>query len=153
MRRNARFLLVAATLAVVLAVLVSRLAPSHQPTTLPAQQASCGRAVNNTFGGYDARPTDCLWLAYSAGGAAQAIVVQYTTEGDPITYGVKVSSSTQIGVSIQSQDRFGPRGSFQYSCHGLTRQPYGSLSEHFLLVVTDCAGPRDFLDGSRLIIP
>jgi hypothetical protein len=152
--------LVGAIVALVLAVLVSRLIPSHQltspnnPTTiLPAQQASCGRAVNDAASN-DPRPEECLWQAYSAGKAAQAIVVQYTTEGDPITYTVNVASANQIGVNIQSLDRFGSSGSFAYSCHGLSRQPAVNVLGGFYLTATDCTGPSsDFLDGSRLIIP
>jgi hypothetical protein len=148
--RNAGFVLAAATTAVVLGVIVIRLT-SSQPTSAPLDQPSCGRAVNSGSS-HDARPTDCIWQAYLAGTTAQAIVVQYTTEGDPMTYAINLVSANRIDVTIQSKDRFGPKGSFAYSCQGLTRQPAQNPSLYFL-VATDCSGPRDFLDGSRLVIP
>jgi hypothetical protein len=143
---------VAATIALVLVVIVSHLTSNFQPTSAPASQPSCGRSVSGPFS-YDARPTECLWQAYSAGTTAQAIVIQYTVEGDPITYAVNLKSANRIDISIESQDRFGPKGSFAYSCHGLTRQAVLNPSVRFNLVVTGCTGPIDFLDGSRLTIP
>lgn len=153
-------MLIVATVAIVLAVLVSRLIPNHhvlspsiQTPTLSAQQPSCGRAVDDAVSN-DPRPDECLWQAYSTGKAAQAIVVQYTTEGDPITYTVNLASANQIDVNIQSLDRFGSNGSFAYSCHGLSRQPAVNLPGGFYLTATSCTGASsDFLDGSRLMIP
>jgi hypothetical protein len=149
-RRVAKFALVAATVAVVLVVLVSRTSPSHQPTTLLANP-SCGNAVNR-LDRFDPRPNQCLWQAYTAGRTAQAIVVEYTTEGDPITYAVNVGAH-EINVRIDSQDRFGPKGTFAYTCDGLSLEPAPNPSAHFFLIATGCTGPSDFLDSARLLIP
>jgi hypothetical protein len=146
-----KFALVAATVAVVLTVLVSRMIASHESTTLLANP-SCGRAVN-VSDRVDTRPNECLWQAYSAGGTAQATVIQYTTEGDPITYSVNLGVANEIDVRIDSQDRFGPKGTFAYTCHGLSREPAPNASAHMFLFATTCTGPHDFLDGSRLLIP
>jgi len=145
-------MVVAATIVVVLGVLGSRLIVGHHRTAQPVTEPSCGRSVN-VGATYDARPTECLWRAYSAGTTAQATVVQYTIEGDPITFEMLVFSVDHVDVNIQSQDRYGPKGSFAYSCHGLTRQPIPNALGHPYLIVTDCTGPRDFLDVSRLTIP
>ena len=151
--RNARLMLVAATTVVVLlAVLASRLVPSQPTTGQAANEPSCGRAVNIDVN-YDRRPPECLWQAYSTGKSANAIIVEYTVEGGPITYSVDIASANQIQISILSQDRFGPRGSFAYACRSLVRQPASNLPGAFVLVAGDCTGPHDFLDGSRLIIP
>lgn len=145
-------MIVAAAIAVVLGVLGARLIAGHQQTAQLATAPSCGRSVN-VGAAYDARPTECLWRAYSAGTTAQATVAQYTIEGDAITFEMLVFSPDDVDVNIQSQDRYGPQGSFAYSCHGLTRQPIPNVLGHPYLIVTDCTGPRDFLDVSRLTIP
>ena len=137
----------------VLAVVASRLLPGLQQPGQAAIQPSCGHSVNNIEAAYDPRPTECLWQAFSAGKAAQAIMVNYTIEGDPITFAVDIASADQIAVSIQSKDRYGPQGAFAYSCHGLSRQSASNMPGRFYLIVTDCTGPPAFLDVSRLTIP
>ncbi len=150
-RRVAKFALLAATVVVVLAVLVSRTVPSHQPTNSLANP-SCGNAVNKG-NHFDPRPNDCLWQAYSNGTTAQAIVTEYTIEGDPITFAVNLSAANEVDVRIDSQDRFGPKGTFEYVCHGLSREPAPNASAPHFLIATGCTGPSDFLDHARLLIP
>ena len=48
-------------------------------------------------------------------------MVNYTIEGDPISYAVNIISKGGIEVTIQSQDRYGPQGYFSYSCQAMTR--------------------------------
>ncbi|HKV30749.1 MAG TPA: hypothetical protein VJT14_07015 [Candidatus Dormibacteraeota bacterium] len=102
---------------------------------------------------YDSHPPDCLWQAYSRGAAADAIMVNYTTEGDPVTYAVDIASRERIQVTIQSQDRYGPQGTFVYMCQALAREPASQLPGRFYLILTGCSGAPGFLDGSRLTIP
>ena len=130
---------------------MSRTSLSRQTTKLPANP-SCGKAVN-VDAGFDPRPDECLWHAYSAGRTAQAIITQYTVEGDPITFAVNLSAANEVDVRIDSQDRFGPKGTFAYVCHGLSREPAPNASAHPFLIATGCTGPIDFLDRARLIIP
>jgi hypothetical protein len=108
--------------------------------------ASCGNAVNGPQG-YNSDPPDCLWSAYRRGQSAQAVIVDITPEGDPITYTVEVSSAA-VRVSIQSKDKFGPQGLFVYACGGLTQKAATNGSGHFYLVATGCTGPQGFLDDS-----
>jgi hypothetical protein len=152
MRRDARLVLAAAAIVVVVGALVARLAPSLQPPAPPVSPPFCGRSVN-IGPAYDARPTECLWQAYSTGKPAKAIVVQYTIEGDPVTFAVDLASGEQIDVGIDSKDRYGPNGSFSYSCNGLSREPVLTLQGRFHLIVTGCTGPPGYLFESRLIIP
>jgi len=102
---------------------------------------------------FDPRPNDCLWQAYSNGTTAQAIVTEYTIEGDPITFAVNLSAANEVDVRIDSQDRFGPKGTFEYVCHGLSREPAPNASAPHFLIATGCTGPSDFLDHARLLIP
>lgn len=140
------------TLILVLVVAVVWLIRSQRLASHQINQLSCGQS-NNVGLTYNPRPPDCLWRAYANSTAAQAIMVNYTTEGDPVSYAVNIISKGRIEVSIESRDRFGPQGSFSYSCQALTRQPAAQLPGRFFLVLTGCAGPPDFLDGSRLTIP
>jgi hypothetical protein len=107
----------------------------------------------NKAGHVERRPNDCLWQAYSSGTAAQALITEYTTEGDPITFAVKLSAANEVDVRIDSQDRFGPKGTFEYVCHGLIREPAPNPSAPAFLIATGCTGPSDFLDHARLLIP
>ena len=91
--------------------------------------------------------------AYMSGAAADAIIFNYTTEGDPVRYGVNIVSKERIKVNIQSHDRYGPQGSFAYVCQAMTRQPAAQLPGRIYLLLTGCSGPPDFLDGTRLTIP
>ncbi len=125
---------------------------SDQPASQLAGHPLCGQALNLGLN-YDSHPPDCLWQAYTSGAAADAIMVDYTTEGDPVSYTVDIVSKERIQVSIQSQDRYGPQGSFAYVCQAMTRQPAAHLPGRFYLLLTGCSGPPDFLDGSRLTIP
>jgi hypothetical protein len=145
--RKAWYLVLATAVAVTLAVIVGRFVPAHQPGTALVNP-SCGRVENDALF-YDGHPTECLWKAYLAGAAAQAIIVQFTAEGDPITYALSISSPTHIEIDIDSKDRYGPRGRFGYSCIDLTRHPTVSV----FLIATGCTGPPSFLDGSNLTIP
>jgi hypothetical protein len=131
------------------AVLIVR---GQQPANRLSGHPSCGQVVNLGLN-YDSRPPDCLWQAYMSGAAADAIMVNYTTEGDPVSYGVNIVSKERIQVSIQSHDRYGPQGSFAYVCQAMTRQPAAQLPGRFYLLLTGCSGPPDFLDGTRLTIP
>lgn len=140
------------TLILVLVVGAVWVAHSQPPASQQIHQPSCGQA-NNIGNNYDPTPSDCLWRAYANGTSAQAIVVNYTTEGDPVSYAVNIISKGRIQVSIESQDKYGPQGSFSYSCTAMTRQPAAQLPGRFFLVLTGCSGPPDFLDGSRLTIP
>jgi hypothetical protein len=152
MGRNSRLVVAAAAIVVVLGALVARLAPSFQPPSPPLIPPFCGRSVN-IGAAYDARPTECLWQAYSTGRPAKATVVQYTIEGDPITFAVDLASTEQIDVGIDSKDRYGPNGSFSYSCNGLSREPVLNIQGRFHLIVTGCTGPPAYLFESRLNIP
>jgi hypothetical protein len=145
--RKAWYLVLATAVAVTLALIVGRFVTAHQPATALVNP-SCGRVVNDALFS-DARPTECLWKAYLAGTAAQAIIVQFTAEGDPITYAVNISSPTHVDIDIDSKDRYGPRGRFGYSCIDLTRHP----TVRVFLIATGCTGPQSFLDGSNLTIP
>ena len=142
---------VAAALVILVAGTAAWMIFGHTPAGRLAGSPSCGRAVNRGLH-YDPHPPDCLWQAYSKGVAADVIMVDYTLEGDPVTYAVAVSA-TQIQVSIQSQDRYGSQGSFSYACQAMARQPAAQLPGRFYLIVTGCSGAPDFLDGSRLTLP
>jgi len=80
-------------------------------------------------------------------------MVNFTVEGDPVTYTVAVMP-TSIQVSVQSQDRYGPPGLFNYNCTGFTQTPALNDPRHVYLVATGCQGPQGFLDDNgRLTIP
>ncbi len=128
------------------------IARGQRPASRVAGRPSGGQAVNLSLN-YDSHPPDCLWQAYTSGAAADAIMVNYTIEGDPVSYTVDIVSKERIHASIHSQDRYGPQGPFAYVCQEMSRQPAAQLPGRFYLVLTGCSGPPDFLDGSRLTIP
>jgi hypothetical protein len=152
MTRGRIWVIAAGALAMMVLIAALLIARGQRPAGRISGHPSCGQAVNLGLN-YDSHPPDCLWQAYAGGRVADAIMVNYTTEGDPVTYAVTVVSKERIQVGIQSQDRFGPQGSFAYVCQTLMRQPAAQLPGRFYLVLTGCSGPPDFLDGSRLTIP
>ena len=152
MTRARVWAIAAGSLAVLVLIAAVWIARGQRPASRLAGHPSCGQAVNVGLN-YDSQPPGCLWQAYTSGGGAEAIMVNYTTEGDPVTYNVDIVSKARIQVSIQSQDRYGPQGYFTYVCQTMTRQPVAQLPGRFYLVLTGCSGPPDFLDGSRLTIP
>lgn len=111
----------------------------------------CGQSVN-VLASYDPGPTNCLWNNYLAHQPAHADMTNYTTEGDPVEYIATIGPSSAIGIAVLSRDRYGPQGTFQYSCSGLSREP-APLTGRYFLMATGCVGPPEFLDGSRLMIP
>lgn len=136
--------------AVVIVAIAILLIVARWPSAL-SHEASCGNVVNGS--NYNPQPAQCLWNAYQARQAGQAVMVNLTVEGDPISYAVDVLG-TAVRVSITSQDRFGPRGSFIYVCSGLTQKMATNGSGHLYLVATGCQGPQGFVDDSgRVTIP
>lgn len=115
--------------------------------------ADCGHSVNVGIR-YDSRPPDCLLRRYSSQLTAQATIVDYTVEGDPIAYVVSIASPDRISVTVTSRDRYGLQGVFNYACSGLSRQPDQALASHYFLIATGCSGPAPFLsDQSQVTIP
>jgi hypothetical protein len=110
---------------------------------------SCGHVVNSV-NNYNAQVPGCLWHAYQAQETATGIMVNFTVEGDPITYTVTVRPTT-IDVGIQSQDRYGSRGFFAYTCGGLSQKPALADARHIYLVATGCRGPQGFVDDNGAI--
>ena len=134
----------------VTAVIIAFVSLTHRHS-ISTSGASCGSVVNGPT--YDSQPAECLWRAYQGHRTARAIMVDTTVEGDPIQYTVDISTS-RVGITIQSQDRYGPQGSFIYDCSGLTQRPAINGSGHVYLVGTGCQGPQGFLDDSgRVTIP
>lgn len=116
-----------------------------------SNQPSCGVVANGSS--YHTEPIDCLWRAYQAHQSAQAVMVDITVEGDPITYTVDLIGS-EINVRIDSKDRFGPRGQFVYGCSGFARKTSTNNSGHAYLVATGCTGPQGYVDdGGKVTIP
>jgi hypothetical protein len=122
-------------------------APNRRDTGI-----DCGRSINVLMN-YDPRPPVCLWNAYLSQKAAHADMTNYTVEGDPIEYLASIDASNAIHITVVSRDRYGPRGTFQYSCSGFAWQEAADPSERSYLIATGCAGAPDFVDGSRLFIP
>jgi hypothetical protein len=142
---------------IVLAITVAALAASvalagllipREDEGIRGRQPSCGTVVNGAQ--YDATPTDCLWRAYSSSQPAQATMVNTTVEGDHITYVVNVLTDG-VHVSIDSNDKFGPRGTFAYTCRGMTHKPSTNGSGRPYLVATGCTGPSGFVDDAGSI--
>lgn len=80
-------------------------------------------------------------------------MVNVTPEGDPVTYTVTVSQAG-VQVTVQSQDRFAPRGLFVYNCDGLSQQASVNGSGRIYLVATKCSGQQGYVDdGGNVLIP
>lgn len=148
--------LMAAVAAVAVAALVVWLVVkdrvTSKPQDHPLKAGSCGMAVNSGIQ-YDPTPTNCLWRAYLSRSSGQAVVVNYTAEGDAVIYTIVILPTMRVNVSIQSQDRYGPQGSFGYACQTLLRRPYPALPQRFNLIATGCTGPVGFIDKGQVTIP
>lgn len=109
-------------------------------STLPYE---CGQEVIDTnHQGYSVTSRDCLWHAYSAGAQANFSTTAHTTEGDPITYRVRVISTNLVEVELNTtKDRLGKQGVTKYMCKSM---------ERFLLPAGNIAGaisPRSLTFG------
>src|SRR6266568_9464150 len=62
---------------------------TSQPADHTVRAPSCGSAVNSGIR-YDPTPTNCLWRAYLSRSPGQAVVLNYTGEGDAITYTIVI---------------------------------------------------------------
>lgn len=98
---------------------------SPQPVKNPGQSTpdvvQCGQDENKHGIGRDMEVRACFWNAYQAGKAAEFSTVAYTTEGDPISYKVKVLATDRIDVSVDSKDKFGKQGQFEYTCTSMQK--------------------------------
>ena len=141
----------AAGLVIALALVAGVLLMLNSASGAVQDKASCGQVVNGTH--YDAAPILCLWRAYQARQPARGVMTDLTVEGDPVIYTVAIMRAA-VQVSVQSQDRFGPQGSFSYSCSGLTQKLATNGSGHVYLVATGCQGPPGYVDDSgQITIP
>lgn len=103
-----------------------------------AQAPSCGREVQTHGQGYDEKARSCLWEAYQAGRAASLALTRHTIEGDPITFTLRVRSSSAIDVIEDNQDHFGARGVRNTTCSTLVRAPIVEGRSGF--IVRGCRG-------------
>lgn len=106
-------------------------------------QHLCGTEVNRHGQGIDPRARECLWQRYIADVPGEFTTTAYTTEGDPITYQVRVNARTDIRVLVDSQDHFGTMGQFGYACRRMEREGQG-------FALTDCRGPAP---GKEVHVP
>lgn len=94
----------------------------------------------------------CRWESYQQGLTSTGVVATFTVEGDPITYSIRVLSRNAIRVTVQSQDKYGPRGRFDYTCSGLALVQAANGVGH--LAATGCQGPAGYVDDAgRLTVP
>lgn len=112
---------------------------------------TCGVARNTRLA-YDVRPLECLWQAYSVGRAASGQTINSTVEGDQITFTVSVVSAQRLKARIDSNDRYGPRGQFNYVCQAMIRVPSPGFPRTSY-ALTGCTGDPRWLDTGQLTIP
>lgn len=136
--------------AAILAILLSQFLNSAGANS---KQPSCGRTTNDVRH-YDSKPADCMLLAYTTDRIADAEIVSFTVEGDPVKYTLNVTPPS-VRVAIWSQDRYGPTGYFTYTCSGLKREVAVNsvVPGYTYLVATGCSGPPGYVDNGRVIVP
>lgn len=90
------------------------------PASRAAGPFSCGtEVIDADHQGYRADLRDCLWESCRAGKPAEFVTTAHTVEGDPITYRVRMVSSSQIEVELDTtQDRFGDGQVVRWTCSG-----------------------------------
>src|SRR5260370_26974086 len=115
-----RYVLLAFAIAGAIAVLAILLIQFLNRAGANSIQPSCGRTTNDVRH-YDSKPADCMLLAYTTDRIADAEIVSFTVEGDPVKYTLNVTPPS-VRVAIWSQDRYGPTGYFIYTCSGLKRE-------------------------------
>lgn len=114
------------------------------------RNAVCNALANSSTD--NEAPATCLWDSYQQGRTATGTFATVTAEGDPVTYSIWILQRNLIRVTIQSRDRYGPRGTFDYTCSGLTW--LGAANGVVHLVATGCQGPAGYLDNAgRLTVP
>lgn len=78
----------------------------------------CGaEVINAEYQGYNADARDCLWQSYQGGKYAEFTTTAPAEEGNPITYRVRVVSSNQIDVELDTtKDRLGDQRITKWTC-------------------------------------
>jgi hypothetical protein len=112
-----------------------------QPPAIPA----CGQWTMTSQLHVDYAPLECLLRAETAGESSEARMTFLTTEGDPITYDLLLSQpNSRIALTVDSRDRFGARGQFNYQCGPLQRLPGRNPGTYFY-ELSGCSGPPAFM--------
>lgn len=106
----------------------------------PAPLRSCGTVSGRTSDPLEAsRALDCMWQSYQHGTPSEMRTAKYTNEGDLIVLVLRVRSTSAVEVIVQSDDRFGPSGTFLYVCTTMRPPPYTAPGPLF----SGCAGDGD----------
>lgn len=120
------------------------------------QYQQCGKETNRHGEGYDSKARDCLWQAVTDGKPVKFTTTSYTTEGDPITYSIQALAPShgpghRFTVLVDSRDKFGKQGQFNYACKGIQRveQKYAA-GQRYSFRLSECTGTGD---GTEVHIP
>lgn len=119
--------------------------PQSQEHGDPEYQ-QCGKETNRHGEGYDSKARDCLWQAVSDGKPVEWTTTSYTVEGDPITHTTEARAPNhgpgpRFTVLVDSKDKFGTQGRFEYACKGIQRveQQY-AIGQRYSFRLSDCTG-------------
>jgi hypothetical protein len=140
-------LIAAAAIVVVLIAAGVAVTKSHLAQAAPR----CGTVIEGPGpGSGDPRPLNCLYEAFIEGRLTEARTVRRTTEGDPITYDLKiVLASKRIEVNVDSKDRFGSKGKFHYVCEGIEKVADSRYPAR-RIELTGCWGEPGFISQGRI---
>lgn len=106
----------------------------------------CGSELWGPAGGYDAVSRDCLWRAYQLGEPAVFTSIQRTSEGDPITWTLRIVEASEITVTWDNTaDKFAAEGDRKvrtYTCRKLEQVPQQQgLDRRLFFQLSGCTGP------------
>lgn len=118
------------------------------PRSEPVVFQQCGHEANRHGEGYDPAARSCLWQAVNDGKAAEFTTMIYTTEGDPITYTIQALApghgpGPRFAVLVDSKDKFGKQGQFQYACTSLKQVAYQQAPQRYGFALAGCTGTDD----------
>jgi hypothetical protein len=132
--RGARWLLLAAAVVVVLAVLVQGalvgLVPGPAPTAIPSGPIACGEEMAGYNQSLDAEARACFWAAYEQHRPASFTTIKPTIEGDPISWTYRVLEGGAVEITVDStKDKFGSGEIVVMDCPDLIRTDTPVLSD------------------------
>jgi hypothetical protein len=125
-----------------------------RPAVAPTPQCGVLRSGPGSSGpeSPDTRPLDCFYQAFQQGRLTDVRTVRTTPEGGRITYDLRIAvPGRRILASIDSRDRFFPRGRFHYSCEGMWNVPDAGRAGRSHLTLTGCHDERGFIEGGQIV--
>lgn len=138
-----RRMMVTAALALLLGGCAAGKAPADEGKLIdPPPAAECGtEQLGHDLAGINEEARKCLLEKFASGTPARFVTSRPTSEGDPITWTVRVMAKDRVEVDVDTtKDKFGEQKVTHYVCTSLANIIPPNARHYQLLEVKGCTG-------------